>query len=86
MGVALAAIAQNGDLLALDQADVSVAIVINLHLTFLLSVRVAPCGAEICGEGDHLRGEGTALTLPSLCGVEKRHMTLFDLPLPAGEG
>src|SRR3546814_18960142 len=70
MGVTLRTVTQDGDLLALDQADVGVAVVINLHLTFLLSVRVAPFGAEIGGEGDHLRaGEGLlALTLPPLRG------------------
>ena len=53
MGVALAAVADDGDLLALDQVQVGVAIVINTHGRFLVQGRKSADGqcpkGEICG-------------------------------------
>jgi hypothetical protein len=45
MGVALAAIADDGDLLALDQVQIGVAIVVNAHLSLsLLAQQGRPAG------------------------------------------
>src|SRR4051812_44102221 len=51
MSMALAAIADNDDLLALDQVDVGIAIIINTHRRFLVSGRDRPINQAL-DQGD----------------------------------
>jgi hypothetical protein len=47
MGVALAAIAEHGDLLARDQVEVAIGVVINFHFRFLFKRHAEPVSASI---------------------------------------